>query len=184
MPQNPIPVSVYGPSYGTPSIQTSIVYDLTSLTWAANVVTAVTVDPLPDTLAVGDLFSVTIIGEDPVGYNGQFLATVTGASGFTYPLGSDPGSENSPGTFTILTSIIKDSPGVLATVSVVAAGSAGSLTFNNCTTLATVTDANTVFTIDYSDLTVGEFIKLYFPCNVGIVLSAIPTDGIVSVTFS
>ena len=108
MPQNPIPVSVYGPSYGTPSIQTSIAYDLTSLTWAANVVTAVTADPLPDTLAVGDLFSVTIIGEDPVGYNGQFFATVTGPSGFTYPLGSDPGSENSPGTFTILTSIIKD----------------------------------------------------------------------------
>ncbi|MDE2105750.1 MAG: hypothetical protein KGL39_51475 [Patescibacteria group bacterium] len=69
----------------------------TSLAWAANVVTVTTA--APHGLANGTSFQVTIAGATPAGYNGTFLATVTGASTFTYPLVSDPGVETVPGTW-------------------------------------------------------------------------------------
>lgn len=70
---------------------------ITSLAWNSAVVTATTAAPhgLPN----GKVIPVTIAGALPVGYNGAFNATVTGASTFTYPLIANPGSETAPGTW-------------------------------------------------------------------------------------
>jgi len=70
---------------------------ITSLAWAANVVTA-TVTAVG--VSSGETFLVTIAGVTPAGYNGTFVATATGATTFTYPLAVNPGSETVPGTYT------------------------------------------------------------------------------------
>lgn len=82
------------------------------------------------------------------------------------------------------TGVLKATPGVLVSVIVVTAGSAGSLTFNNCATTGDAATANEIITIAFGSLTVGQVITLNFPCNVGIVLSAITTGGVFSVTFN
>src|SRR6185437_5160638 len=71
---------------------------LTSLAWSGGTVTATTVSP--HGITVGDTFPTTIASALPAGYNGTYIATVTGASTFTYALASDPGSETAPGTYT------------------------------------------------------------------------------------
>src|SRR5208282_3406389 len=71
---------------------------LTSLTWSGSVVTAVTA--APHNIPIGDALLLTIAGATPSGYNGTFLCTSTGTSGFTYPLVSNPGLETVPGIYT------------------------------------------------------------------------------------
>ena len=70
---------------------------ITSLAWSGSVVTVTTA--APHGLTNGDTLPVTIAGATPSGYNGSYTATVTGASTFTYPLVSNPGSETIPGTY-------------------------------------------------------------------------------------
>lgn len=72
---------------------------ITSITWLSSVATVTTAAAhgLPN----GDVINVTIAGAIPAGYNGTFAATVTGASTFTYPLVSNPGSETTPGTWIV-----------------------------------------------------------------------------------
>lgn len=62
---------------------------MTSLTWLSNVATGTTTAPHGWTNA--DVVYVTIAGVTPAGFNGTFLATITGASTFTYPLTPTPG---------------------------------------------------------------------------------------------
>lgn len=71
---------------------------ITSLVWATNVVTVTTTAPhgYPN----GDLLQLTIAGATPAGFNGTFMATVTGASTFTYPLTTSPGTATVMGTVT------------------------------------------------------------------------------------
>jgi hypothetical protein len=69
---------------------------LSTLTWAGNVVTGTTA--APHGYPTGQTLSLTIAGATPSGYNGTFQCTITGASTFTYPLVSNPGSETVPGT--------------------------------------------------------------------------------------
>jgi hypothetical protein len=71
---------------------------LSSLTWSGSVVTATTAAPHGYTTS--DVIELTIAGATPSGYNGTFACTITGASTFTYPLASNPGSETVPGTYT------------------------------------------------------------------------------------
>ena len=71
----------------------------TSLAWASGTVTGTTATPHGWTN--GDQIKVTIAGAAPSGFNGVFLATVTGANTYTYPLASNPGAETSPGTVTL-----------------------------------------------------------------------------------
>jgi hypothetical protein len=70
---------------------------LTALAWLANVATATTAAPhgIPN----GQIVSLTIAGALPIGFNGTFACTATGASTFTYPLLANPGAETAPGTF-------------------------------------------------------------------------------------
>lgn len=70
---------------------------LTSLTWASGTVTATSAASLA--LTTGETFTTTIAGATPAGYNGTFVATVTGLDTFTYALATDPGLETAPGTY-------------------------------------------------------------------------------------
>lgn len=60
----------------------------TSLVWSASVVTVTT--STPHKLVTGR--NTMITGVTPAAYNGYFPVTVTGASTFTYPLTSNPGT--------------------------------------------------------------------------------------------
>lgn len=74
--------------------------------------------------------------------------------------------------------VIKATPGRLARISVIAPGTtSGSLTINDCTTVAAATTANKVFTIAYGSLTAGQVIVLDWPFQSGIVVSAVPGAG-------
>ena len=70
---------------------------LTALAWSGGIVTAATV--APHGFPTGDIVPMTIAGASPAGYNGTFDCTITGASGFTYAVASDPGAETVPGTY-------------------------------------------------------------------------------------
>lgn len=72
---------------------------IATLTWTGGEVTVTTTDPhgIPN----GTSFEATIVGASPAGYDGTFWATVTGASSFTYPLASNPGTETSPGFWSV-----------------------------------------------------------------------------------
>jgi hypothetical protein len=72
---------------------------LANLTWSGGTVLATTAAPIPG-LSAGDNFVTTIAGATPVGYNGLIMATVTGASTFTFPLAVNPGAETIAGNYT------------------------------------------------------------------------------------
>jgi hypothetical protein len=72
---------------------------LESLSWASGTVTATTSATLG--LSTGSTFTVIIAGAVPAGFNGTYKATVTGTDTFTYALAANPGSETSPGTYTV-----------------------------------------------------------------------------------
>lgn len=81
-----------------------------TISWSGNVVTVTTSAPLPAWLTDGGLYGVefttTLEGFTPAGYNGQVQATSTGASGFTFPLAVDPGTETVLGTYTITDELV------------------------------------------------------------------------------
>jgi hypothetical protein len=73
---------------------------ITSITWAGGVATVTT--QLPHGFTITDELYITIAGASPTGYNAAIVfCTVTGASTFTYPLASNPGSSSSSGTYTV-----------------------------------------------------------------------------------
>ena len=71
---------------------------ITSITWLSSVATVTTA--APHGFTNGDTVPLTISGATPTGYNGTFNCLITGASTFTYPLVSNPGSETVPGVYT------------------------------------------------------------------------------------
>jgi hypothetical protein len=75
----------------------------TSLTWSGNVVTVTS--SAAHGYANATQFWVVISGVTPSGYNGTFLATVTGANTFTYARTGDPGAETIPGTWQTLSAV-------------------------------------------------------------------------------
>jgi hypothetical protein len=83
--------------------------------------------------------------------------------------------------------VIKAGPARLVKVLVISPGSGtGSFVFNDCATLADATTANQVYAVPFGSLTVGQIITPDFPCELGLVLSAVPTTGApqLSVAFS
>lgn len=72
---------------------------ITSMTWSTNVVTATTTSPHGYTN--GETVQLLIAGVTPAGYNGVFACTITGASTFTYPLLTNPGSSTVQGTVVV-----------------------------------------------------------------------------------
>lgn len=81
---------------------------ITGVAWSGSVVTVTTTAPLPAHLATGTQFLTTISGMTPAGYNGQFLATVTGASAFTYALANNPGAGTVEGTYTFTDDLVAE----------------------------------------------------------------------------
>jgi len=80
--------------------------------------------------------------------------------------------------------VIKATPGILCRVVIGTVGTAGSLTFNDIDTVGGAAAANQIVSLAYGDLTAGQVIDLEFPCKTGIVLSAIPTGGVISVSYA
>lgn len=70
---------------------------ISSITWVGGVASVTTVSPHGFT--TGDSLPMTIAGAVPTGYNGSYLATITGPSSFTYPLVTGPGSNTTPGVY-------------------------------------------------------------------------------------
>ena len=89
-------------SAGLASILTAALA-ITSITWAGNVATVTTAAPHGYTNA--DTIWMVIAGAVPAGYNGSFLATITGTTTFTYALLTNPGSETTPGTYQPLSAV-------------------------------------------------------------------------------
>lgn len=71
---------------------------ITTLAWSGGIATVTTSTAL--SLATGQTFSTTISGASPSGFNGTFVATVTGADTFTYPLATNPGTVTVEGFYT------------------------------------------------------------------------------------
>lgn len=75
--------------------------------------------------------------------------------------------------------------GTLFRIIVQTAGSAGSLTINDNTALGgTNTAANTLCSIPFGNLTSGRIIKGQWPCANGIVVSSMPTGGVIAVSYT
>jgi len=72
---------------------------ISSIVWSGGVAQVTTVAAIPG-LSTGDTFITTLAGVTPAGYNGLYIATVTGANTFTFPLATNPGTETVPGTYT------------------------------------------------------------------------------------
>lgn len=72
---------------------------ITSMALSAGTVTVATTAPHGWT--TGDVVYANIAGVAPTAYNGIVQITITGASGFTYPLGGSPGSVTIQGTVTL-----------------------------------------------------------------------------------
>lgn len=73
--------------------------------------------------------------------------------------------------------VIKASPGRLAKIMIVAPGTGGVLTINDCASVGAAATANEILTIAFGSLTVGQVIEFDWPCAVGIVVSAVPSGG-------
>lgn len=69
---------------------------LASLAWSAGIVTVSTVTP--HGIPVGARANLLLQGDTPGGFDGAQLVTSISADGFTYELGSDPGSSVQLGT--------------------------------------------------------------------------------------
>jgi len=72
---------------------------ISSMAWSTGVVTVTTTTP--HGIPVTDVVQGVISGVTPTGYNGTFAITSTGASTFTYPLVTNPGSMTIAGSFTL-----------------------------------------------------------------------------------
>jgi hypothetical protein len=79
---------------------------------------------------------------------------------------------------------IKGAAGRLCKISVIAPGSAGSLTLNDAASTGAAAAANEIASIAFGSLTAGQVIALDWPCANGITVSAIPTGGAVSISYS
>ena len=70
--------------------------------------------------------------------------------------------------------VIKATPGRLNKfIVVVAPGTSGTLTFNDCATVGAAATANQIYSIAYTAATAGLVVTLDWPCLVGIVISAV-----------
>lgn len=69
---------------------------ISTISWASEVATVTTASSLG--IASGTILGITVAGCTPDGFNGSFVATVTGTTTFTYALMNDPGTLTVPGT--------------------------------------------------------------------------------------
>jgi hypothetical protein len=73
---------------------------------------------------------------------------------------------------------------ILYTINVVAPGTAGILTLNDCATLAAANESNQITSISFANLSAGQLIPLKWPVQSGIVVSAVPTGAVLNFAFT
>jgi hypothetical protein len=73
---------------------------------------------------------------------------------------------------------------VLWTVHIIAPGTAGILTLNDCATLAAANESNQITSINFANLSAGQLIPLKWPMQNGIVVSAVPTGGVINFAYN
>jgi hypothetical protein len=73
--------------------------NVSGIVWAGGTVTVTTSSAITG-VTTGDKFLTTLAGFTPAGYNGTYVATVTGAETFTFALATNPGVETVLGTYT------------------------------------------------------------------------------------
>lgn len=96
-------------------------------------------------------------------------------------LGPQPGGNATTLNITAA-AVIKATPGTIYRIAVIAAGSAGVLTLNDVATTGAAAAGNAIVSIPFGSL-VGV-ITLDWPCATGIVVSAVTTGGVFSISFS
>ena len=81
---------------------------------------------------------------------------------------------------------IKTAPGVLFRIVIVAAGSAGTITVNDCTSTGAAAAGNVLWSATYNATNVyaGAIIQLEAPAINGITLSSISTSGVVAIYYA
>jgi len=79
--------------------------------------------------------------------------------------------------------VVKASAGSLMKVSVISATTASALTINDCATTTAASTANEVAVVAAGGLTTGQVLTYEWPCLVGIVVSAVGTGGIFSISY-
>jgi len=79
--------------------------------------------------------------------------------------------------------LVKATPGRVARISVITAGTAGNLAVNDSATTGGVAAGNIIWSLAFGSVTVGQIIELEWPCAKGIVVT-VPTGGAVSVSYS
>lgn len=72
--------------------------------------------------------------------------------------------------------------GTLVSIIVVAPGSAGSLTLNDCATTGAAAAGNQILSVAFGDLTAGQVITVFYPYKTGLTVSAVTTGGSFHVT--
>jgi hypothetical protein len=70
---------------------------VSTIAWSGGTVAVATT--APHNLPVGQTMNLSLSGFTPSGFNGVFACTITGASGFTFPLITNPGSVTIEGTW-------------------------------------------------------------------------------------
>jgi hypothetical protein len=108
-------------------------------------------------------------------------ATIVGPSTATAGV---PGGNTAAYNLVTTAQVLKGGPGILMRLLVTTPGSAGNLTFNDCATVGAAAAANQIVSIPFGSLTIGQMITFEWPCIAGIVVSALPTGGLYSVSFS
>lgn len=79
----------------TPLLTTPLA--ITTIVWSGGTATVTTT--APHGLTTSSVYTLTISGAVPTGYNGTYQATITGTSAFTVPIVSNPGTITTPGTW-------------------------------------------------------------------------------------
>lgn len=80
--------------------------------------------------------------------------------------------------------VLKAAPGVCVRISVITAGSAGTLAINDCTTTGAAATANQFYNGLNASLTQGAVVELDWPCGSGITVSAVPTGSVLAIAFT
>jgi hypothetical protein len=102
----------------------------------------------------------------------NFATTITGLGGISSSLNIAAAK------------VVKPTLGTLFRVLVQAVGTTGTLTLNDCATVAAAAAGNQILTLLTANLTVGQVITLDWPCQTGIVVSVCSGGIVVSIAFA
>jgi hypothetical protein len=80
--------------------------------------------------------------------------------------------------------VIKPSSGIICRLSVIAPGSSGNLTLNDCALVANAAASNEIASFPSAALAAGMVLLLDWPCGTGITVGAVTAGGQYSMSFT